>query len=120
MTLMEPDYLSPRRRWTIAGILFLATAINYVDRQTLSVLEPLLKDRFRMTNTDYANIVNAFLVSYTIMYVLGGRIIDWVGTRFGMVLLVVWWSIAECLHALARTLTQLGIARVLLGMGEAG
>jgi ACS family hexuronate transporter-like MFS transporter len=117
---VESDYLSPRRRWAIAGILFLATAINYIDRQTLSVLAPLLRDRFRMTNTDYANVLNSFLVAYTIMYALGGRIMDWLGTRLGMALHVLWWSVAECLHALLRTATQLGVARVFLGMGEAG
>lgn len=120
ITLMEPDYLSPQRRWIIAGILFLATAINYIDRQTLSILAPLLRDRFGMTNTDYSNVINAFLVAYTIMYALGGRIMDWLGTRLGMALHVLWWSIAECLHALARTAIHLGVTRVLLGMGEAG
>lgn len=117
---MQARYLTPRRRWAVAGMLFLATAINYIDRQTLSILEPLLKTQFGMTSTDYSHIVNAFLASYTVMYALGGRIMDWLGTRLGMALHVVWWSIAACLHALARTIPQLGGCRFLLGIGEAG
>jgi ACS family hexuronate transporter-like MFS transporter len=101
-------------------MLFLATAINYIDRQTLSILEPLLRTQFGMTSTDYSHIVNAFLASYTVMYAFGGRVMDWLGTRLGMALHVVWWSIAECLHALAKTVPQLGVCRFLLGIGEAG
>ncbi len=101
-------------------MLFLGTAINYIDRQTLSILSPLLRSNFSLTNTDYSNIVNAFLVTYTIMYACGGRIMDWLGTRVGMALHVAWWSIAECLHALSRSGFQLGFSRALLGMGEAG
>lgn len=117
---MEPQYLPSRRRWAIAMMLFLATAINYIDRQTLSVLAPLLRVQFNMSNTDYSNVVSGFLIAYTIMYALGGRIMDWLGTRLGMALHVLWWSIAECTHALARTAFQLGVSRVLLGIGEAG
>ncbi|HZP00323.1 MAG TPA: MFS transporter [Terriglobia bacterium] len=101
-------------------MLFLATAINYIDRQTLSILEPLLKIQLGMTSTDYSHIVNAFLASYTVMYALGGRIIDWLGTRLGMALHVLWWSIAECVHALVQTVPHLALCRSLLGVGEAG
>jgi len=117
---MDSRYLSPRRRWAVAGMLFLATAINYIDRQTLSILEPRLKTQFGMTSTDYSHIINAFLASYTIMYAFGGRLMDWLGTRLGMALHVAWWSIAECLHALAKTVPQLCVYRFLLGIGEAG
>ena len=118
--IMDSRYLSPRRRWAVAGMLFLATAINYIDRQTLSILEPSLKTQFGMTSTDYSHIINAFLASYTIMYAFGGRLMDWLGTRLGMALHVAWWSIAECLHALAKTVPQLCVYRFLLGIGRSG
>jgi len=70
-------------RWWIAGLLFLATVINYVDRQTLSVLAPVLREQFRMSNTDYSRIVFAFLLAYTFMQSGSGRLMDWLGTRRG-------------------------------------
>jgi ACS family hexuronate transporter-like MFS transporter len=69
-------------RWSILGLLFLVTVLNYVDRQTLSVLAPFLRDEFHMSNEDYAFVVSAFLVSYTVMQAISGIIVDWVGTRW--------------------------------------
>jgi MFS transporter, ACS family, hexuronate transporter len=73
--------LIPSLRWWIAGILFASTVINYIDRQTLSVLAPYLKLEHHWTNSDYANIVIAFRIAYSIGMVLCGRLIDRIGTR---------------------------------------
>src|SRR5207248_5469303 len=88
-------------RWYIGALLFFATVINYVDRQALSIAVPVLRDEFRLSNTDYSRIVFAFLLAYTIMQVIAGKLIDRVGTRIGFSLFVIWWSVAAILHALA-------------------
>ncbi len=110
----------PRLRWWIATLLFLATVINYVDRQTLSVLAPVLRDEFRMSNTDYSRILFAFLLAYMIMQAGSGRIMDRLGTRVGFALTISWWSVAAMLHAAASSAFALGACRLLLGLGEAG
>jgi MFS transporter, ACS family, hexuronate transporter len=102
------------------ALVFLATVINYLDRQTLSVLAPVLQDQFRMSATEYSRIVFLFMLAYTIMNGLSGPIIDRVGTKVGYALTIAWWSAAEVLHAFSRGVVSLGIFRFLLGMGEAG
>lgn len=109
-----------RLRWWIAGLLFLATVINYIDRQTLSVLAPVLRDEFGMSNTDYSRIVSAFMFAYLIMQTGSGRIMDWLGVRIGFSLCIAWWSLASMLHATARSALSFGFFRFLLGLGEAG
>ena len=111
--------MEPRRlRWVIAGLLCAATTINYVDRQTLSILSPLLRKELQLSERDYANIVTAFLIPYTVMYALGGRFLDKVGVRLGLALSLAWWSGATVLSAFARGAFTLGAARFLLGIGE--
>jgi ACS family hexuronate transporter-like MFS transporter len=110
----------PHLRWWIAGLLFLATVINYVDRQCLSVLAPVLRDEFGMTNADYSRIVSAFMLAYLIMQTGSGRLMDWLGTKAGFAVCILWWSAAAMLHAAARSAVQLGLFRFLLGLGEAG
>ncbi|HZP02348.1 MAG TPA: MFS transporter [Terriglobia bacterium] len=107
-------------RWWIGGLLFLATAINYIDRQTLSVLAPLLREKFGMSNTDYSAVLTAFMLSYTVMQSGFGRIMDRLGTKRGFSLAIAWWSVAAVLHALANSARQFGFCRLLLGAGEAG
>lgn len=107
-----------RRRWWIVALLFLATTINYIDRQTLSVLGPTLRQQLHLSESDYANIVTAFLVPYTIMYSGGGRLIDYLGARVGLALSLGWWSIATMLTGLARSAFSLGAYRALLGIAE--
>ncbi len=109
-----------RKRWWVATLLFLATVINYVDRQTLSVLAPVLRDQFHMSNTDYSRIVFAFLLAYMIMQSGSGRIMDRLGTRLGFCLTISLWSLAAMLHATANSILAFGSFRFLLGMGEAG
>ena len=102
------------------SLAFFATMINYLDRQTLSVAAPILRERFHMSNEGYSHVVSAFLFAYTIMNGLSGPMIDRLGTRLGYGLCVAWWSIAAALHAFARGTLSLGIFRFLLGIGEAG
>jgi ACS family hexuronate transporter-like MFS transporter len=102
------------------SLAFLATAINYLDRQTLSVAAPLLRDQFHMSNTEYSRVLFAFLLAYTIMNGVSGPLIDRLGTRLGYGLCIAWWSAAALLHAFARGAMSLGVFRFLLGIGEAG
>src|SRR4051794_7736036 len=107
-------------RWRMIGLAFWATAINYLDRQTLSVAAPALSEQFHMSDVDYSRVTTAFLFAYTIMNGVSGPLIDRLGTRLGYGLCVLWWSVAAMLHALARGAFSLGVFRFLLGIGEAG
>lgn len=107
-------------RWTMIALAFLATLINYLDRQALSVAAPILRSEFALTSTDYSHILFAFMLAYTIMNGVSGMLIDRLGTRAGYGLFVAWWSISALLHSFARGSLSLGIFRFLLGMGEAG
>lgn len=115
-----PDDRPSPKRWWIAGLLFLSTVINYVDRQTLSVLAPELRDAFQMTNTDYSRILFAFLLAYMIMQTGGGYLMDRLGPRRGLSLTVAFWSVAAMLHSGANSVMSFGVFRFLLGMGEGG
>jgi ACS family hexuronate transporter-like MFS transporter len=107
-------------RWAIAALLFAATTINYVDRQTLSVAAPYIRGDLPITNEGYGYAVGSFLAAYTIMHLVSGVIVDVAGTRIGFALAVGWWSIANMLHAAARDVWSLCAFRFLLGAGEAG
>jgi ACS family hexuronate transporter-like MFS transporter len=107
-------------RWWIGGILFASTVINYIDRQTLSLLAPYLKQEYHWTNTDYANIVVAFRVAYSIGQTLNGRLMDRVGTKRGLTITVLWYSIVSILTPLARGFYSFLGFRFLLGAGESG
>lgn len=107
-------------RWYIAGLLCLASALNYLDRQTLSVLIGTIKEELNLTNASYGAINAWFLVSYGVMYAVSGRIIDYIGTRRGFVLFVSGWSVANMLHVLASTVGQFSFFRFLLGVFEPG
>ncbi len=107
-------------RWWIVGLLFTAAVLNYIDRQTLSALAPTIQKDLDMDDGDYANIVNIFLIAYTIGYIISGRIIDKLGTRTGTLIFVIWWSVSNMLTAAARGVSSLGAYRFMLGLGEAG
>jgi MFS transporter, ACS family, hexuronate transporter len=110
----------PGLRWWIVALLFGAAVLNYVDRQTLSALAPTIQLDLDMDDRAYANVVNIFLVAYTIAYLVSGRIADSMGTRASMVLFVAWWSVANMLTAAAQGVRSLSVYRFLLGLGEAG
>ena len=107
-------------RWWIAGTIFLATTINYIDRQALSVAAPVIRKDLALSNEQYGWIVSAFLLAYAIMQMVSGRLVDVLGTKKGFSLAVVWWSIANMLHAFGAGMLSLGAFRFLLGIGEAG
>jgi ACS family hexuronate transporter-like MFS transporter len=107
-------------RWVMIALVFWATVTNYLDRQTLSVVAPVLRDEFQMSNVTYSRVVFAFMLAYTIMNGVSGSLIDRLGTRLGYALIMAWWSTATILHALAWNAWSLGACRFLLGMGEAG
>lgn len=109
-----------RYRWLILAMVFLATVLNYVDRQTLSVVAPQLKERFGITDEGYGTIVSFFMLAYTVMNGVSGVVIDRLGAKLGYVAIMAWWSIAGMLHAFARTGFGFGVCRFLLGVGEAG
>ena len=108
----------PSLRWWIGGILFASTVINYIDRQTLSLLAPYLKVQNHWTNSDYANIVIAFRIAYSIGQTVLGRVVDRVGTRRGLSLTVACYSIISICTSLARGLYSFAGFRFLLGAGE--
>ncbi len=110
----------PNVRWRIAALLFCATVINYIDRQTLSVLASEITAELGISDLEYSQIVQAFLICYAGMYIVWGRIIDRWGTRVALALSMVWWSLANAGHALSRGALGLGVFRALLGLGESG
>ena len=105
-------------RWWIGGLLFASTVINYVDRQTLSLLAPYLKLDYHWSNTDYANLVIAFRVAYSIGQTGFGRLMDRIGARRGLTLTVAWYSLVSILTSLARGFYSFASFRFLLGAGE--
>jgi len=107
-------------RWYIGGLLFLSTVVNYIDRQTLSVLGPYLKTEYQWTNTDFAMVLIAFRAAYSIGQTLAGRAIDRLGTRAGLSLSVLWYSIAAMATSLATGLRSFAAFRFALGIGEGG
>ena len=102
------------------ALVFFATVINYLDRQTLSVAAPVLREQFHMSNQEYSRVVFAFLLAYTISNGFSGTVIDRLGTRLGYALCITVWSAAAMLHSLATGPVFLAGCRFLLGIGEAG
>jgi ACS family hexuronate transporter-like MFS transporter len=108
------------RRWWIAGLLFLSVIINYIDRQCLSVLAPVITKELGLTPTGYANILNVFQLAYTGMYIGSGFLVDRWGARVSLAVFMGWWSVANALHGFATSAFSLGVFRFLLGLGEPG
>lgn len=105
-------------RWRVIALLFFATTINYIDRQVLGMLKPVITDDIHISEADYGYIVSAFQAAYAIGLLFIGRIIDRFGTRISYALAIVIWSLAGCFHAAARGALGFGIARFFLGIGE--
>ncbi len=112
--------LSPRFRWYICGLLFFATTINYIDRQVIGLLKPVLEKEMGWKESEYGWIVFAFQAAYAVMMPLAGRLIDWAGTRVGYAVAVALWSMAAMAHSLPRSALGFGAARFGLGLSEAG
>jgi ACS family hexuronate transporter-like MFS transporter len=107
-------------RWRICALLFLANTINYMDRQVLGVLAPLLQIKIGWTETQYGHIVVAFQLAYAIGLLSMGGIIDAIGVKLGYALSIGLWSLSAMSHALARTPLMFGVSRFFLGLGESG
>ena len=107
-----------RLRWYIGGLLFFSTVINYIDRQTLSVLAPYIKTEFQWSNTDFAMLIIAFRVAYAGGQTISGRLLDRFGTRTGLTASVAFYSVAAMLTSLATGFRSLAAFRFLLGLGE--
>ena len=123
---MEKTGGSPSRRlivsnlrWWIGALLFASTVVNYIDRQALNVLAPYLKTEYHWSNSDFAWIVIAFRSSYAVVQLIGGRLVDVLGTRRGLGLAVAWYSVMAMLTSTASGFWSFCTFRFLLGAGEA-
>ena len=107
-------------RWTILAMLFAATVLNYVDRQTLSILASQVQKDLGIDDLGYARIVQYFLVAYALSYLGAGWVTDKLGAKLTLALFLGWWSLANMATGWVRNAAQLGFARLLLGIGEPG
>ncbi|WP_316838759.1 MFS transporter [Pedobacter gandavensis] len=103
-------------RWTICALLFFATTVNYLDRQVLSLLHPMLEKEFNWTNSDYANITAAFQFVYAISMLFAGRFVDRLGTKWGYIIALIIWSIGAIMHAVAIPIGE-GATTILTWIG---
>ena len=102
-----PQNAIGKYRWTICALLFFATTINYLDRQVLSLLQPLLSEKFGWSNTNYANIASTFQFVYAISMLFAGRFIDRLGTKHGYAIALIIWSVGAIIHAYAESIGAL-------------
>lgn len=117
ITVARPIDVSTRR-WVISGLLFSATFLNYMDREVLSIISPILRIQFHLTATGYSHLLAAFLAGYTVLQAAAGRLVDRLGARSGLLLAMIWWSGAGLFAALAKGPIQLGAFLFLMGIGE--
>jgi MFS transporter, ACS family, aldohexuronate transporter len=115
--ISAPRYI-PNLRWWIGGLLFASTVINYIDRQTLALLSPFLTQEHHWTHTDYANLLISFRIAYSVGQTVCGRLIDRIGTRRGLSLSVLWYSVVSMATSLATGFYSFAAFRFLLGAGE--
>src|SRR6201998_2331594 len=108
----------PHLRWWIGGLLFASTVINYIDRQTLALLAPFLTQDYHWSNTDYANLLISFRIAYAVGQTVCGRLIDRVGTRRGLSISVLCYSLVSMATSLASGFYSFATFRFLLGAGE--
>jgi ACS family hexuronate transporter-like MFS transporter len=106
--------------WIVAALLFLATAVNYLDRLALPIVSPLIRKEFGMSEQDYGQVLTLFLAAYAIMYAGSGWVVDRLGAKRGFAVFISFWSAASMLHGLATGKWSLGLYRFLLGLGEPG
>jgi ACS family hexuronate transporter-like MFS transporter len=122
VTQPAPEFVAKpgRFRWAICALLFVAMVFNYVDRQMIGVLKPTLQKEFGWSEITYGDIVFYFQMAYAVSYLVFGRVVDWVGARLGYAGAFVIWTIGHMSHAAVRTAGGFILARMLLGVGEAG
>jgi ACS family hexuronate transporter-like MFS transporter len=107
-------------RWAVCALLFFATTINYIDRQILSLLKPILDDQLHWTNAEFGLVNSAFQGAYGVSLLIFGWLIDKYGTKIGYAISIGAWSLAAMGHALVGSVTGFMAARVALGLGEGG
>ena len=112
--------MNHRLRWFVLFMVFIATGLNFLDRQVLSVVIIKIQREFNITEVQYGIINTSFLVGYAIMFTVAGRLIDIFGGKIGLGLSVGLWSVANCLHGVVGNFNQLVASRFLLGIGEGG
>ncbi len=111
---------SVRLRWRVIAMVMAAIAISYFDRQTISVAIAAIQRNIRISDEQFSYLQTAFLLAYAALYLIGGRVVDRLGTRWGFLLIMLWWSLACIAHGLATGFMWLLVMRFLLGMGEGG
>src|SRR5580658_6347016 len=107
-------------RWVICALLFFACTVNYMDRQVLGLLKPVLTRKFSWQETDYSQIIIYFQAAYALGQILFGPIINWIGTKRAYACSVIVWSFSAMSHAVCRTVAGFSAARFALGLGESG
>jgi ACS family hexuronate transporter-like MFS transporter len=107
-------------RWIVLGLLFCASVINFIDRQSLSILARTIQNDLGISDLGYSTVVQMFLFAYMLSFLVAGRITDRLGIRVSMTLFIAWWSLSNMLTGLASSLRSLAGARFLLGVGESG
>lgn len=117
---MENTQKPTNVRWTVVALLFFATTINYIDRQVIGLLKPYIQDDLNWTEADYGYIVTAFQVAYGIGMLVCGRMLDKLGIKLGYSVAIIVWSVGAVLHAAVKSVMGFGVARGVLGVGEAG
>ena len=120
VTSQQPPRPRGNYRWLMCGLLFVATTINYIDRQVIGILKPELQASLGWDENDFATIVFWFQVAYAAGFLFSGRLIDRIGSKAGLALSVAGWSVAEIGHAIVRTVTGFSFARFWLGLAEGG
>jgi ACS family hexuronate transporter-like MFS transporter len=110
----------PNLRWWIAGLLAAASALAYMDRQTLPVVIGEIQKTIPITDQQYARLQFMFLLAYGIMYAGGGKVTDMLGTRWGYAVIITWWSAANLMQGAVSSVFGLGVGLFLLGLGEGG
>lgn len=118
--LAQPAKPAGRYRWVIVALLFFACTINYIDRQMIGILKPILSKELGWSESDYADIVFYFQFAYAIAYLIFGKIVDVAGARVGYAIAVIIWTVGHMAHGMASTAIQFSLARAGLGIGEAG
>lgn len=107
-------------RWSMVALLFCATTINYIDRQVIGLLKPILQQDLGWTEADYGYIITIFNIAYAVGMIVGGRMLDKLGTKIGYAVTIFVWSIGGMLHAAVRSVAGFAVMRAILGVGEAG
>ena len=117
---LASEHSSSNYRWIICALLFFATTINYIDRQILSLIKPILDHDLKWTNEQFGWVNSLFQGAYAFSYLGFGWFIDKYGTKIGYSVSILAWSLAAAAHALVNTIPGFGAARVALGLGEGG